>query len=418
MKRIPTLAIGMFFVGLSAPASADIPAGYKGLPFDPAVAGGPCVYPTLAKGPYPIPGRLLFPAYDMGGSGVGFNTTDHYTFGGNCFRKDGTVFPSLSITSSMKDPYSANGDVWYDTGDSTLDGTQYPNATTQDVYIGAVRPGDWVNITVNVMQTGTYQVGSTWATGNGNPGGEGGNGTMELQISVNGTMMLDWKDTFPNYGTTADFHHWKPYPDMGTITLQTGLQVIKMLSVDPHLNLDYVEFSLVGADGGVISSGSGSSSGGSAASGSSSSGAATGGSSAGSGSLATTGSAGGSGASSGAGTSASGNSPTSGAASSGGNVGGASGTASSGTVASTGAVTGGNPVGSGANSTGGMASGTGGNGSSGATTAAAPAGGSGGGSSKGCSAGATRANEPWAFGWLLGAVVVIFTRSRRPRSRP
>ncbi len=44
---------------------------------------------------------------------------------------------------------------------------------------------------------------------------------------------------------------------MGMVTLQAALQVIKLQSPDQHLNLDRVEFSLAGADGGVISGGSG-----------------------------------------------------------------------------------------------------------------------------------------------------------------
>ena len=92
----------------------------------------------------------------MGGIKVGFFTTDHDTFAGNCYRTDdGKNEASLSATSSMKDQYSPNGDVWYDTGDPTVDGTLYPDSMTTDIYIGAVRPGDWVNITVNVMTAGS-----------------------------------------------------------------------------------------------------------------------------------------------------------------------------------------------------------------------------------------------------------------------
>jgi MYXO-CTERM domain-containing protein len=254
MKRI-TIAIGLLLIGLSSSAHAAIPAGYNGRPFDPAVAGGTFNgMPTSAittAGPYPIPGRLEFENYDMGGLNVGYFTTDHIGCAGGAYRMDGQT-ASLCATSPMADTtYGApNGDVFYDTG-TPLDGTTYPNATTADVYIGAVRPGDWVNITVNVMTAGTFVVSSTWASGNGNPGKEGGDGAMELQVSVNGTMMLDWKDTFPNYNTTANFHNWKTYSNMGTVTLQAGLQVIKLLSVDPHLNLDYVQFTLPGADGGT-----------------------------------------------------------------------------------------------------------------------------------------------------------------------
>jgi hypothetical protein len=253
MKRV-SLVVGLVLSGLGAVAYANIPAGYKGTPFDPAVAGGTfngmATTAITTAGPYPIPGRLEFENYDMGGDMVGYHTTDHIGCAGGAYRKDGQT-ASLCATSPMADmTYDApNGDVFYDTG-TALDGTTYPNATTEDVYIGAVRPGDWVNITVTVATAGTYAVSSTWASGNGNPGKEGGDGAMELQISTNGAMVLDWKATFPNYNTTADFHNWKTY-DMGTVTLPAGLQVIKMQSADPHLNLDYVLFSVPGADGGA-----------------------------------------------------------------------------------------------------------------------------------------------------------------------
>src|SRR5258708_10244407 len=75
---------------------------------------------------------------------------------------------------------------------------------------------------------------------------------MELQVFVNGTMVADWKDTFPNYMTSANSHNWKPYPNFATITLAAGLQLIKFQAPFKHLNLDYVQFALVGADGGTV----------------------------------------------------------------------------------------------------------------------------------------------------------------------
>jgi hypothetical protein len=260
MKRLP-LPLGPLVLLLAgAPdARADIPAGYAGKPFNPAVAGGPMLPSGVKAGPYAVPGRLEFENHDMGGIGVGFFTTDHISCGAAGYRTDdGTQEASLCLTSPTPYPkYTApNGDVWYDTGESTLDGTTYPSATTTSVYIGAVRPGDWVNITVDVQTAGTYQVGSTWASGNGPLGLEGGNGSMELQVSVNGTMALDWKDVFPDYQTTANFKHWKPYPNMGTISLEAGVQVIKLdTGADPHLNLDYVLLSLVLPDGGLDNGG-------------------------------------------------------------------------------------------------------------------------------------------------------------------
>lgn len=188
---------------IAASARADIPAGYAGKPFDPAVAGGVGkIPPTVKAGPYPIPGRIDVVNYDLGGVNVAYNSGLHETnHGGNGYRTD-TPAPTLCVTSQ------ADKDVWYDTG-AGLDGTFYPTATTQDFYVGAVQIGDWFNFTVNVLTSGTYSLSSTWATGNGPPGGEGGDGTMGLQVFVNGTMAATWNAIFPNYETEASYHNWR-----------------------------------------------------------------------------------------------------------------------------------------------------------------------------------------------------------------
>jgi hypothetical protein len=116
-----------------------------------------------------------------------------------------------------------------------------------------------------------YTLSANFATGNGPPGGEGGDGEMELQISVNGVQQADWKTVFPDFQNKANFHNWKPYPAFAKLTLEKGTSVIKFQAPFKHLNLDYVEFVLEGA-GGVGASGA--SAGGAA-------GAATGGTSAG-----------------------------------------------------------------------------------------------------------------------------------------
>jgi hypothetical protein len=79
----------------------------------------------------------------------------------------------------------------------------------------------------------------------------GGMGEMGLQISVNGTQQVDWTATFPDYQTKANYHFWKPYPNFATLTLEAGLQVIKVQLTASHLNLDYIEFALVGPDAGA-----------------------------------------------------------------------------------------------------------------------------------------------------------------------
>jgi hypothetical protein len=253
MNRPPRRAVSLYLapgslliaslLGVST-ARADVPAGYKGRPFDPAVAGGAGIIPTTVKaGPYAIPGRLDLINYDLGGSGVTFSAAHKEVKGGAGYRTDAPT-ASLALTTPAK------MNLWYQAS-ATLDGTLYPSPTTEDFYLGALDAGDWFDYTVDVQIAGSYSVSSTWATGNGPPGGEGGDGSIGLQIFVNGTKMVDWKDAFPNYMTTANYHNWKPYPDFATLTLQAGLQVIKLQCTSNHQNLDYLQFDLAGADGGA-----------------------------------------------------------------------------------------------------------------------------------------------------------------------
>jgi hypothetical protein len=322
------VATGSLPLVVEASARADIPVGYKGLPFDPAVAGGKGIIPpTVVAGPYTIPGRIDFVNYDMGGEMVAFHTGDHILDkGGAGYRTD---MPQATLSKTDQTSPS----LWYDTGNPALDGTFYPSPTTADFYIGAVQVGDWVNFTVNVQTAGTYYLSSTWASGNGPPGGEGGNGTMGLEVFSNGTMLATWATVFPNYQTKASSDNWVPYPNFATATLPAGLQVIKMQSTTKHLNLDYVEFTLQPLpDGGAGPVSDAAASG--ASSGSTGSGASTG--SAGSGATSGT-SVGTTGASSGTvATTGAGSGTTSGA------VTGGSGAAGSGTTVGTSGVGGGN----------------------------------------------------------------------------
>ncbi|HTM45946.1 MAG TPA: hypothetical protein VL137_13390 [Polyangiaceae bacterium] len=245
-----------FGVCIAASARADIPAGYLGMPFDPVTIGGAGIIPaTVQAGPYAIPGRIDLVNYDMGGDGVGYHSEAHYTTkGGDGYRTDRPT-TTLCLTAPSKP------DLWYDTG-TTQDGMAYPGpaATTpgaEDFYIGSIHPGDWFNYTVNVQTAGTYSLSANFSTGNGPPGGEGGDGDMEVIVFANEVQLADWHEIFPDFQNKANFHNWKPYPNFATIPLEAGLQVIKIQLPFKHLNLDYIQFDLMGAGGSSGAGGSG-----------------------------------------------------------------------------------------------------------------------------------------------------------------
>jgi hypothetical protein len=202
----------------STRSHADIPPGYKGTPF---------------KGvPAPIPGRINLVDYDTGGVNVGFNTThrsDAAPVGcaGSDYRTDLPV-PTLCKTSQMDNDHYTAG---------PLMGTYYPSPTTADYYIGAIRPNDWVNVTVNVKTTGTYVLTSVWASAGG---------SIDMKVFFNDVLKNETKAP-----TTGGYHNWVPFPNYAMVQLDAGVQVMKFQSVVEHLNWDYIQFSLMLPDGGV-----------------------------------------------------------------------------------------------------------------------------------------------------------------------
>ena len=90
----------------------------------------------------------------MGGEGVGYHSTEHYT------DKNGDGYRIDRPTATMCMTDVSRNDLWYDTG-TALDGQMYPDATTHDFYIGSIHPGDWFNYTVNVKTAGTYSMSGT-----------------------------------------------------------------------------------------------------------------------------------------------------------------------------------------------------------------------------------------------------------------
>jgi hypothetical protein len=242
-RLVPFAAVAALSA-LAPVARADIPAGYMGKPFDPAMVGGAGIIPATVKaGPFQLPGRLDLVNYDLGGEGVAYHSEAHYT------TKDGDGYRTDRPTATMCKTVTTKPDIWYDTGDAAKDGTPYPPSDPQDFYIGSIHPNDWFNYTVDVQTAGMYTLSANFATGNGPPGGEGGDGEMELQIFVNGVQQADWKTVFPDFQNKANFHNWKPYPAFAKLNLEKGIAVIKIQAPFKHLNLDYVQFALEGAGG-------------------------------------------------------------------------------------------------------------------------------------------------------------------------
>jgi hypothetical protein len=199
---------------LGAPAHADVPAGYAGTPY---------------KGtPWPLPGRIDFENFDVGGYNVGFKT-EHHTQGApiNCsgsdYRTDADQ-PTMCKTNQGTEV------------DKFADGSLYPSAANPvSYYVGAVRPSDWIQLTVNVKSAGTYKLSSTLASDADH---------IDITLQFNGVEKLKY-----NVAAGGGYHKWVPADQFAMVQLDAGVQVLRFIANREHLNADYIQFSLVTATG-------------------------------------------------------------------------------------------------------------------------------------------------------------------------
>lgn len=195
-------------------ARADIPAGYAGTPF---------------KGmPQIIPGRIEFENLDEGGVGVAFQHHNLANDASGADYRPGDKVPPICKTNAIS-------------VDTRTDGSPYPSAANKtSYYVCQTHPGEWVKMTVNVQQAGTYHLSTAFASNQAN---------INITLNDNGVDKISKQ----NLAATADYHIWKSYDDFATVKLDAGLQVLQFISNLGGLQYDYLEFRLDGApapDGG------------------------------------------------------------------------------------------------------------------------------------------------------------------------
>jgi hypothetical protein len=222
----------------AAQASAAVPAEYGGEPY--------------LGTPRAIPGRIDFADVDLGGFDVAWNT-DHNRMtdaaqSGDDYRPDDMALPNINKTNRFLIDQTWSEDFW----EEAAGGGRYPSdAEPHAYYLGATHVDDWVRLTVDVQQAGTYNISSNWACDN-DPCGfslwfNDDSGVMDDPgrplhgANKTGTVTLE---------TTGDYHLWREYPNFVQVELSAGLQVMTFhVEIADHLQYSFLQFDLVGGGG-------------------------------------------------------------------------------------------------------------------------------------------------------------------------
>jgi len=215
------------------------PADYRCVPFHDARYSG---------GPQTIPGRLQNEYYDQ---------LDVSTDAQSTGAEEGVCYHDTDLKNSGSGPGSLNGTGsyekefrMYESPDISYVKLHNPNVAIDDspynfvhpdsnaLYLGWIRPGEWVRYTVNVTQDGWYSITTLYTSKFG--------GHISLDVNgVDATGPLEIPTTFVAADTVEwrQAHHWNKVAGLGHFRLSKGKQVLTLHFLDQQVfDFDYMEF--------------------------------------------------------------------------------------------------------------------------------------------------------------------------------
>ena len=200
-------------------------AEYTGKPYQDSV---------YQAGPQSIPGKLQCEYYDFGGEGIAFHDEDSINSGsGRLNPANGTYLHEFRINEAVDISYTKFTEPPID---STIYNLVQPEKN--QLYVGWTKPGEWTKYTVNVTETGTYNLGLMYTSNKG--------GKISLALNdMDATGAIEIPTTFAEADTVAwrQWHHWNYLEKMAQIKLEKGLQTITLHTIENgDMNYDYISF--------------------------------------------------------------------------------------------------------------------------------------------------------------------------------
>jgi hypothetical protein len=213
---------------LSGTASAQsFLSQYAGVPYHDSVYHG---------GAQRIPGRILCAYYDLGGEGVAYHDTDPQNHGsGELNPPDGSYLNEFRMHEGVDTSYTK-----FDRKPNQIDDNPFDKVVPPRdlLYVGWTEPGEWFNITVDVVRAGTYLADFLYTSNRG--------GT--ISIDVNGkdaTGPLQIASTYDPADPVAwrQWHHWNLASQLFKVSLGKGKNVLTVhILTGGNMNLAYFDF--------------------------------------------------------------------------------------------------------------------------------------------------------------------------------
>jgi len=182
--------------------------------------------------PQQIPGKIECEFYNTGGEGVAYHDSDSVNNGsGKLNPANGDFLNEFRMKEGVDISYTKSHDI---------DNNPYSKVPPQmnQLYVGWTKPGEWINYTVNVKESGKYKVGVMYTS----------NGDGAIALDVDGTEAagaLKIASTHTEADTVKwrQWHHWNKSGSLGSVDLKKGIHLLTLHIVENgNMNLDYLEF--------------------------------------------------------------------------------------------------------------------------------------------------------------------------------
>lgn len=180
-----------------------------------------------------IPGKLQCEFYDAGGEGVSFHDSDAINSGSGGLNKGNDYFSTFRINEAVDISFSKYVD--------NTDNSEFNIVQQQEhqLYVGWTAPGEWMKYTVEVKESGNYQVGLMFTSRHGGvvrlSTENGAHVDLQIPTTYDAKDPIDWRQ----------WHHWNYIDDLGTIALKKGKQVLTLTTIEKgEMNYDYINLKL------------------------------------------------------------------------------------------------------------------------------------------------------------------------------
>jgi hypothetical protein len=219
----------VFALGAGGASKANFKSSYRGTPFHDSKYIG---------GAQKIPGKVMCAYYDLGGEGVAYHDTDAKNNGSGALNPaNGTYLNEFRMHEGVDTSYTKFK------LDPQIDDNPYDKVAPPAnlLYVGWTEPGEWLNITVDVAETGEYSADLLYTSNRGgvislDVNGEPATGPLTILSTYDASDPLAWRQ----------WHHWNLAQDIVRVHLDAGKSVLTIHIVkEGQMNLATFDFKKV-----------------------------------------------------------------------------------------------------------------------------------------------------------------------------